>query len=53
MRDGVIDWGKAIAILQEADWNGVLSCECGTSEQARRSLLHLEALLRPAEVAHA
>jgi hypothetical protein len=26
-----------------------LSCECGTSEQARRSLLHLEALLQPAE----
>jgi sugar phosphate isomerase/epimerase len=45
--DGVIDWGKAIAILQEVHWSGVLSCECGTSEQARRSLLHLEALLRP------
>jgi sugar phosphate isomerase/epimerase len=51
--DGVIDWGKVIAILQEADWSGVLSCECGTSEQARRSLLHLEALLQPVAAVHA
>ena len=35
--DGVIDWGRVIGILEEADWSGVLSCECGTSDQARRS----------------
>ena len=51
--DGVIDWGRVIAILQEVHWSGVLSCECGTSEQARRSLLHLETLLRPVEAVHA
>jgi sugar phosphate isomerase/epimerase len=49
--DGVIEWGRVIAILHEGHWNGVLSCECGTSEQARRSLAHLGTLLKPAEVA--
>lgn len=39
--DGVIDWGRVVAILTAARFEGVLSCECGTSEQARRSLEHL------------
>jgi len=43
--DGVIDWKKVIAILREANYDGVLSVECGTQEQATRSLAHLNALL--------
>ena len=44
--DGVIDWARVIAILEEVNWSGVLSCECGTSEQAARSLEHLERVNR-------
>ena len=51
--DGVIDWARVIGILEEVHWNGVLSCECGTSGQASRSLSHLGALIRAAEVVHA
>jgi sugar phosphate isomerase/epimerase len=51
--DGVIDWARVIGILEEAGWSGVLSCECGTSEQAARSLSHLQALIAKAEAAHA
>ena len=52
--EGVIDWARVIGILEEAAWNGVLSCECGTSEQARASLLHLQPLIQKAEaLAHA
>jgi sugar phosphate isomerase/epimerase len=51
--DGVIDWARVIAILEEVNWSGVMSCECGTSEQAGRSLKHLEKLIREAEAAHA
>jgi len=52
--DGVIDWSRVISILADAGFEGVLSCECGTSEQAQRSLEHLQPLLasaaRPAHV---
>lgn len=52
--DGVIDWAKAIAVLGEVDFSGVLSVECGTSEQAARSLEHLSSLLANKEsVSHA
>jgi sugar phosphate isomerase/epimerase len=52
--DGVIDWARVISILREAGYEGVLSVECGTPEQAERSLHHLQSLLaRPAEVEHA
>ncbi|MFN7997385.1 MAG: sugar phosphate isomerase/epimerase family protein [Bryobacteraceae bacterium] len=51
--DGVIDWARVIGILREIHWNGVLSCECGTSEQAQRSLAHLQSILKPAEAARA
>src|SRR5579862_4782927 len=51
--DGVIDWARVIGILEEAHWSGVLSCECGTAEQARRSLAHLEGVRQPAETVHA
>ncbi len=43
--DGVIDWGRVIRILREAGFNGVLSVECGTPEQASRSLAHLGGLV--------
>jgi sugar phosphate isomerase/epimerase len=43
--DGVIDWGRVIDVLRQARFDGVLSVECGTSEQAERSLKHLTALL--------
>jgi sugar phosphate isomerase/epimerase len=43
--DGVIDWARVIAILREAGYDGVLSVECGTPEQAARSLAHLSSLL--------
>jgi len=43
--DGVMDWARVIAILRSAGYNGVLSVECGTSDQAARSLAHLRRLL--------
>jgi sugar phosphate isomerase/epimerase len=43
--DGVIDWAKVIAILRQGGYDGVLSVECGTPDQAARSLAHLNALL--------
>ena len=44
--DGVIDWEKAAGILAEADFDGVLSVECGTPDQASRSLSHLQQVLK-------
>lgn len=49
--EGVIDWAKVAGILREADWEGALSVECGTSEQARDSLAHLNGILAGAAVA--
>jgi sugar phosphate isomerase/epimerase len=46
--DGVIDWARVCRILRDAKWEGVLSVECGTPEQARRSLEHLNGILAPA-----
>jgi sugar phosphate isomerase/epimerase len=43
--DGVVDWRKVAAILKSAGFNGVLSVECGTPEQAERSLNHLNEVL--------
>lgn len=43
--DGVIDWARVLGILKESRFNGVLSVECGTPEQAARSLKHLRGLL--------
>jgi len=43
--DGVIDWKKVIAILRSVNYQGILSVECGTEEQAERSLKHLRPLL--------
>jgi 3-oxoisoapionate decarboxylase len=45
--DGVIDWKKVIQIVRkECPRDIVLSVECGTVEQAERSLKHLRPLLK-------
>jgi sugar phosphate isomerase/epimerase len=49
--EGVIDWGKVVSLLHGANWGGVLSVECGTSEQARNSLTHLNRVLAGAMAA--
>lgn len=43
--DGVIDWKKIVNILDQSGYTGVLSVECGTPEQAERSLSHLNDVL--------
>lgn len=47
---GVIDWARVAGILNQANWNGVLSVECGTSQQAADSLAHLRAAVAQAEL---
>jgi sugar phosphate isomerase/epimerase len=42
--DGVLDWGRIIEIIRRHGFDGVLSVECGTPEEAARSLLHLTPL---------
>src|SRR6266542_2576017 len=42
--DGVIDWASVIEICRRAKRDIVLSVECGTVEQAQRSLEHLQSL---------
>ncbi len=52
--DGVIDWARVILILRETGFNGVLSIECGTPDQAARSKAHLQDQLAKSEgAAHA
>lgn len=43
--DGVIDWAKVIEICRQCPKDIVFSVECGTVEQAERSVKHLRALL--------
>lgn len=43
--DGVIDWTRVVQILKNAGFEGVLSVECGTVEQAERSLKHLDKVI--------
>lgn len=43
--DGVLDWGRIIEILRRAPRNIVMSVECGSIEQAERSIKHLKPLL--------
>jgi len=43
--DGVIDWKRVVALLEESGFQGVLSVECGTPDQAARSFQHLSGLL--------
>ena len=43
--DGMVDWERVIGILEPLDRELVLSVECGTIEQAERSLHHLRSVL--------
>jgi sugar phosphate isomerase/epimerase len=44
--DGVIDWAKVIGIIRkDCPRDIVLSVECGTVDQAERSIQHLKALV--------
>jgi sugar phosphate isomerase/epimerase len=51
--EGVIDWTRVASILSEGRYRGVLSVECGTSDQAAHSLSHLKAILQRAPAASA
>jgi sugar phosphate isomerase/epimerase len=44
--DGVIDWAKVVKICRQAKRDIVLSVECGTIDQAERSIQHLKPLLK-------
>jgi 3-oxoisoapionate decarboxylase len=43
--DGVIDWKKVIEICKGGPHDIVMSVECGTIEQAERSIKHLKSLV--------
>lgn len=43
--EGVIDWTKVISIVKTIPQDIVFSVECGTVDQAARSIRHLKALL--------
>jgi len=43
--DGVIDWSRIVRILRRCPRDIVMSVECGTIEQAERSIKHLAPLV--------
>ena len=43
--DGVVDWARVVKIISKHGFNGVLSVECGTPDEATRSLAHLNGIL--------
>jgi sugar phosphate isomerase/epimerase len=43
--DGVIDWAKVIEVCKSTNKDLVLSVECGTVEQAKRSVEYLKKLV--------
>ena len=43
--DGVIDWARVIEIIRKCPRDLVMSVECGSIDQAERSLKHLKSLL--------
>jgi 3-oxoisoapionate decarboxylase len=43
--DGVIDWARVVAICKTCDRDIVFSVECGTVDQADRSIEHLRKLV--------
>ncbi len=43
--DGVIDWKRVIEICKKAERDIVFSVECGTVDQAKRSIEHLSGLV--------
>jgi sugar phosphate isomerase/epimerase len=44
--DGVIDWKRIVSRLKRAGFTGVLSVECGTEDEAVRSLAHLNKVMQ-------
>lgn len=44
--DGEIDWHGIVKRLKQAGFKGVLSVECGTEEEAKRSLAYLTKVLQ-------
>jgi sugar phosphate isomerase/epimerase len=42
--EGVVDWAKVIELCRRADRDIVLSVECGTVDEAARSIEHLQSL---------
>lgn len=46
--DGLIDWHAVVRVLKRAGFNGVLSVECGTEEQAEKSIAYLRKVLAEA-----
>jgi sugar phosphate isomerase/epimerase len=44
--EGVIDWYRIVRRLKEAGFDGVLSVECGTDDEAVRSLAYLTEVLK-------
>jgi sugar phosphate isomerase/epimerase len=44
--EGVVDWAKVIEVCKRAKRDIVLSVECGTVDQAERSVAHLKPLLK-------
>ncbi|MEK7404681.1 MAG: sugar phosphate isomerase/epimerase family protein [Acidobacteriota bacterium] len=51
--DGVIDWARVISIIRKHGFSGVLSVECGSPEEAARSLAHLNSLVAATRAAEA
>jgi len=51
--DGVVDWARVIAIIRSHGFDGVLSVECGSPDEAARSLAHLNAAIASATAATA
>ena len=47
--DGVIDWERIVAVLRTIPQDIVMSVECGTLDQAARSLDHLRKVVSKAE----
>lgn len=43
--EGAVDWPRVLAILSSHGYRGVLSVECGTVEQAERSIAYLRNLI--------
>jgi len=44
--EGVVDWPKVVDILRRHNYDGVVCVECGTVDQADRSLKYLQGLLK-------
>ena len=45
--EGVVDWERVLSILEPLDRDIFLSVECGTIDQAERSLAYLNKVIGP------